>query len=56
MAKHLLCFQQVIKEIFHEIKSKESKVCVLILVQLFSNDLSVHFYNQSKINPEDDTR
>ena len=32
------------------------KVCELDLVQHFSNDLSLHFYNQNEINSEDNTK
>ena len=33
-----------------------TKVCVLDLAHLFSNDLSLHFYNQSEINSEDNAK
>ena len=32
------------------------KICVFDLVHMFSEDLSLHFYNQSEINSEDNTK
>ena len=32
------------------------KVCVLDLVQLLTDNLSLHFYNQSETNSEDNTK
>ena len=32
------------------------KYCVLDIVQLFRDDLSLHFHNQSEVNSEDNTK
>ena len=53
-------FQRAILQIHWRFSSclnmNQVNVCVLNLVQLFSDDLSLHFYNQSEINSEDNTK
>ena len=38
------------------IDNEKEKMKFLYLVQLFSDNLSLHFYNQSEINSEDNTK